>query len=64
MARTSEREQRYEKALRMARAESLMHAELLNGRTAMLGFVVGIAIEALTGHGILSQVSYGMFATN
>ncbi len=31
-------------------------AETWNGRLAMLGFVIGIATEALTGHGILSQI--------
>lgn len=31
-------------------------AETLNGRLAMLGFVIGVATEALTGQGILSQL--------
>lgn len=31
-------------------------AETWNGRLAMLGFVIGIATEALTGQGILSQL--------
>ncbi|MGD1805743.1 chlorophyll a/b-binding protein [Dapis sp. BLCC M126] len=31
-------------------------AETWNGRLAMLGFVVGIATELLTGQGILSQL--------
>ncbi len=31
-------------------------AENWNGRLAMLGFVVGIATELLTGQGILSQL--------
>ena len=31
-------------------------AENWNGRLAMLGFVVGIATEYLTGQGILSQL--------
>lgn len=31
-------------------------AETWNGRLAMLGFVVGIATEFLTGQGILSQI--------
>ncbi|GBF83188.1 high light inducible protein [Aphanothece sacrum] len=31
-------------------------AENWNGRLAMLGFVVGIATELLTGKGILSQL--------
>jgi len=31
-------------------------AESWNGRLAMLGFVVGLATELLTGQGILSQL--------
>ncbi|MEO1146947.1 MAG: chlorophyll a/b-binding protein [Cyanobacteria bacterium J06638_22] len=31
-------------------------AETWNGRLAMLGFVVGVATEILTGQGILSQL--------
>jgi hypothetical protein len=32
----------------------------LNGRVAMLGFVIGILTEALTGYGILSQITFGV----
>ena len=35
------------------RNERLERAELLNGRTAILGFVVGVLTEALTGQGIV-----------
>jgi Chlorophyll A-B binding protein len=31
-------------------------AETWNGRLAMIGFVVGLATELLTGQGILSQI--------
>ncbi|HEY9622903.1 MAG TPA: chlorophyll a/b-binding protein [Crinalium sp.] len=31
-------------------------AETWNGRLAMLGFVIGLATEVLTGQGILSQL--------
>ncbi len=31
-------------------------AEQWNGRLAMLGFVIGLATEVLTGHGVLSQI--------
>jgi len=31
-------------------------AELLNGRVAMVAFLLGVVTEALTGHGILSQL--------
>ncbi|MFY8148077.1 MAG: high light inducible protein [Prochlorococcaceae cyanobacterium] len=34
-------------------------AELLNGRLAMLGFVTGLLLEALTGQGILQQLGLG-----
>lgn len=31
-------------------------AELLNGRLAMIGFVAAIAVELMTGKGILAQL--------
>jgi hypothetical protein len=31
-------------------------AETWNGRLAMLGFLIGVATELMTGHGILSQL--------
>ncbi|NMF85994.1 chlorophyll a/b-binding protein [Nodosilinea sp. P-1105] len=31
-------------------------AETWNGRLAMLGFVIGVATEYLTGQGILTQI--------
>ncbi|EAR18414.1 MAG: high light inducible protein [Synechococcus sp. BS301-5m-G53] len=40
--------------------ERMVRAELLNGRVAMLGFVIGVLTEALTGHGILSQITFGV----
>jgi Chlorophyll A-B binding protein len=47
----------------MATAESsfgfVAFAETWNGRLAMLGFVIGLATELLTGQGILSQVGLG-----
>ena len=36
--------------------EYLLGAELLNGRLAMLGFVIGLATEAITGVGIVGQI--------
>jgi hypothetical protein len=34
-------------------------AETWNGRLAMLGFVIGLATEILTGQGILAQLGLG-----
>ena len=34
-------------------------AEILNGRLAMLGFVSGVLVEALSGQGILAQIGLG-----
>lgn len=34
-------------------------AETWNGRMAMLGFVIGLGTELLTGQGILSQIGLG-----
>ncbi|MCX5932396.1 MAG: chlorophyll a/b-binding protein [Cyanobacteria bacterium] len=39
--------------------EQLRRVELLNGRAAMLGFVIGVLTEALTGQGILHQIGLG-----
>ena len=39
-------------------------AELLNGRLAMLGFLIGLLTETLTGHGILSQLTFGILGIN
>jgi len=46
------------------RSERFERAELLNGRAAMIGFVVGVLTEALTGHGIVSQITFGVFGCN
>ena len=46
------------------RSKRFAKAELLNGRTAMIGFVVGLLTEALTGHGIVSQITFGVFGCN
>ena len=34
-------------------------AETWNGRLAMMGFVIGLGTELLTGQGILSQIGIG-----
>ena len=43
------------------RSERHQKAELLNGRVAMLGFVIGLLTEAITGQGIVSQITFGIF---
>ena len=53
-----------EAAASQIEGERLVRAEILNGRVAMLGFVIGVATEAITGHGILSQITFGVLGLN
>ena len=39
--------------------DQLKHAERFNGRAAMLGIVIGIITEGLTGAGIAHQIGLG-----
>ena len=50
-----------EAAAAQIRSERFQKAELLNGRVAMLGFVIGVLTEAITGQGIVSQITFGIF---
>ena len=39
--------------------EQLKQAERFNGRAAMLGFAIGLLVEAFTGFGIRHQIGLG-----
>ena len=41
-------------------SERFTKAETLNGRIAMLGFTIGLLTEVITGHGIVSQIWFGV----
>ncbi len=43
-------------AAKQIREEELRRAERLNGRIAMLGFAIGLLVEAFSGDGILQQI--------
>jgi hypothetical protein len=42
--------------------EQLKRVELFNGRAAMLGLVIGVLTEAITGSGIAHQIGLGALA--
>jgi hypothetical protein len=46
-------------AIRQAHQEQLKRAERFNGRAAMLGFAIGLVVEAFSGLGILHQIGLG-----
>ena len=46
-------------AARSIHNEQLAKVERFNGRAAMLGFVIGVLTEALTGQGIIHQIGLG-----
>jgi hypothetical protein len=48
-----------DRATQQIHLEQLKRAELFNGRAAMLGIVIGIFTEAITGSGIAHQIGLG-----
>jgi hypothetical protein len=44
-------------AAKQIRDDELKRAERLNGRVAMLGFTIGLIVEAFSGDGILKQIA-------
>jgi hypothetical protein len=61
MTRTTQADDRWFESTAAAQihAEQLQFAERFNGRAAMLGFLIGVLTEALTGRGILHQIGLG-----
>ena len=51
----------YQQAAAQIEGERLGRAERLNGRIAMMGILIGVLTEAMTGHGIASQIGFGVF---
>jgi hypothetical protein len=48
-----------DRAIQQIHLEQLKRVELFNGRAAMLGIVIGIITEGLTGAGIAHQIGLG-----
>ena len=48
-----------DRATQQDHMEQLRRVELFNGRAAMLGLVIGVIVEGLTGFGIAHQIGLG-----
>jgi hypothetical protein len=48
-----------DRAAQQIHIDQLRRAELFNGRAAMIGIVIGVVVEGLTGFGILHQIGLG-----
>jgi hypothetical protein len=46
-------------AARQLHLEQLRRVELINGRAAMLGLLIGVVVEGLTGFSIIHQIGLG-----
>ena len=46
-------------ATRRLHLEQLRRVELINGRAAMLGLLIGVVVEGLTGFSIIHQIGLG-----
>jgi hypothetical protein len=46
-------------AARRLHLEQLRRVELINGRAAMLGLLIGVVVEGLTGFSIIHQIGLG-----
>lgn len=49
----------HNKTEQQVHVEQLKRVELFNGRAAMVGIVIGIITEGLTGQGIIHQIGLG-----
>jgi hypothetical protein len=60
MNKTSANDQWFQnRAQQQIHLDQFKSAELFNGRAAMLGIVIGILTEAITGAGIVHQIGLG-----
>jgi Chlorophyll A-B binding protein len=48
-----------DRAAEQIHLDQLKRVELFNGRAAMLGLVIGVVVEGLTGAGIAHQIGLG-----